>query len=108
MGLAGLAVALLGPVVGAIADHGGGQRRWLTATTALCVLPTAALWWVMPHSPHLIGALLLVGLATIGMELASVFYNALLPRLAASDAAALGEDIIAARAEIKAPADPWA
>ena len=82
VGLAGLAVALLGPVVGAIADHGGGQRRWLTATTALCVLPTAALWWVTPHSPHVLGALLLVGVATVGMELASVFYNALLPRLA--------------------------
>ena len=82
VGLAGLAVALLGPVVGAIADHGGGQRRWLAAATALCVLPTAALWWVTPHAPHVVGALLLVGVATIGMELASVFYNALLPRLA--------------------------
>jgi UMF1 family MFS transporter len=82
VGLAGLAVALLGPVVGAIADHGGGQRRWLAATTALCVLPTAALWWVTPHSPHVLSALLAVGVATIGIELASVFYNALLPRLA--------------------------
>ena len=82
VGLAGLAVALLAPLVGAIADHGGGQRRWLAATTALCVLPTAALWWVTPHSPHVVTALLLVGVATIGMELASVFYNALLPRLA--------------------------
>lgn len=82
VGLAGLAVALLGPVVGAIADHGGGQRRWLTATTALCVLPTAALWWVTPHSPHAASALLLVSVATVGIELASVFYNALLPRLA--------------------------
>ena len=82
VGLAGLAVALLGPVVGAIADHGGGQRRWLAAATALCVLPTAALWWVTPHAPHVVGALLLVGVATVGMELASVFYNALLPRLA--------------------------
>ena len=85
VGLAGLAVALLGPVVGAIADHGGGLRRWLLGTTALCVLPTAALWWVLPNSPHLVGALLLVGLATIGMELASIFYNALLPRLAPAE-----------------------
>jgi UMF1 family MFS transporter len=82
VGLAGLVVALLGPVMGAIADHGGGQRRWLAATTALCVLPTAALWWVTPHSPHVLGALLLVGIATVGIELGSVVYNALLPRLA--------------------------
>jgi UMF1 family MFS transporter len=82
VGLAGLVVALLGPVMGAIADHGGGQRRWLAATTALCVLPTAALWWVTPHSPHVLGALLLVGVATVGIELGSVIYNALLPRLA--------------------------
>lgn len=82
VGLAGLAVALLGPVVGAIADHGGGQRRWLTATTALCVSPTAALWWVTPHSPHAVAALAAVGVATVGIELGSVFYNALLPRLA--------------------------
>lgn len=85
VGIAGLMVALLGPICGAIADHGGRLRRWLIATTALCVLPTAALWWVTPHSPQLVGALLLVGLATIGMELASVFYNALLPRLAPAD-----------------------
>lgn len=82
VGLAGLVVALLGPVIGAITDHGGGQRRWLAATTALCVLPTAALWWVTPHSPHVFGALLLVGIATVGIELGSVVYNALLPRLA--------------------------
>jgi antitoxin (DNA-binding transcriptional repressor) of toxin-antitoxin stability system len=32
---------------------------------------------------------------------------ALLPRLTPSDAAAFGEDIGAARAELQAPADPW-
>ncbi|WP_440940807.1 MFS transporter [Immundisolibacter sp.] len=82
VGLAGLVVALLGPVAGALADHGGGQRRWLLAATALCVLPTAALWWVQPQASNLIIPLLLVGIAAVGMELASVFYNALLPRLA--------------------------
>jgi len=85
LGIAGLVVALLGPVLGAVADHGGGLRRWLLGTTALCVLPTAALWWVLPHSPHLTGALLLVGVASIGIELASIFYNALLPRLAPAE-----------------------
>lgn len=85
LGIAGLVVALLGPVLGAMADHGGGLRRWLLGTTALCVLPTAALWWVLPNSPHLVWALLLVGLASVGMELASIFYNALLPRLAPAD-----------------------
>ncbi len=82
IGLSGLLVAVLSPILGAIADQGGGIRAWLIGTTALCVLPTAALWWITPHSPYLITALVLVGTAALGMELASVFYNSLLPRLA--------------------------
>src|SRR3546814_1879005 len=37
LSLSGLALALLAPVLGAIADQGGGRKPWIGAFTALAV-----------------------------------------------------------------------
>jgi UMF1 family MFS transporter len=84
--LAALAVALLSPVLGAIADRGGSRKPWLLALTLLSIAATALLWFVHPHPGHAGRALVLVALATVGFELASVFYNAMLPALAPREA----------------------
>lgn len=81
VGLAGLLVALGGPVLGAVADQGGRRKPWLGAFTVLAVLGTASLWWVVPGMQPVWLALLLVGLATVAAEFAVVFYNAMLPSL---------------------------
>ncbi len=84
--LAALSVAVLSPVLGAIADRGGRRKPWLFAFTALCIAATALLWFVLPGTGYATRALVLVAVATVGFELASVFYNAMLPDLAAKEA----------------------
>ncbi len=82
MAAAGLAIAILSPVLGAIADHTGRRKPWLGLFTALTVAFTAALWWVTPQPSSMALALVAVGLATVAFELANVFYNATLPGVA--------------------------
>ncbi|WP_448190311.1 MFS transporter [Azospirillum sp. sgz301742] len=82
MALSGFAVAVLSPVLGAVADHTGRRKPWLALFTALTVAFTAALWWVTPQPSSMILALVAVGLSTIAFELANVFYNASLPGVA--------------------------
>jgi UMF1 family MFS transporter len=80
--LAGLAVAILGPFIGAIADQGGRRKPWIAVFSLLCIIPTGLLWWAYPSNEVLIFALLMVGLSTVGSEFSYIFYNAMLPDLA--------------------------
>ena len=80
---AGLTVALLAPLVGALADRGGLRIRLLAMATATCVVATGALAFVAPGSPRsALLALILFALADIGFELGMLFYNALLTTVA--------------------------
>lgn len=78
---ASLVVALAGPMVGAIADQGGRRKVGIAAFTSWAVVATALLWTVRPETTSLWPAMLLVGIAIIGTELAGVLYNAMLPDL---------------------------
>lgn len=82
MGLAGLMIAVLGPLCGAAADHTGRRKPWLAAMTALTVVPTALLWFVTPEPSSTLLALVLVVVSTVGFEMGMVFYNAMLPSVA--------------------------
>ena len=82
LGASGVAVALAAPVIGAIADRTGRLKPWVGGLTLAAALLTAALWFVRPQESDVLRALVLVALADIAIELATVFYNALLPRLA--------------------------
>ncbi|UCH74954.1 MAG: MFS transporter [Rhodospirillales bacterium] len=81
VGAAGLAVALLGPVLGAIADQGGRRKPWLSVFTAGGVLTTALLWFTLPDPAFIPWALILLALSSIAFEFGMVFYNAMLPDL---------------------------
>jgi UMF1 family MFS transporter len=81
VGIAGLIVAFSAPLFGAIADQGGRRKPWIGAFTLLCILATAALWWVRPDTQAILPAMLLAGFATVAAEFAFVFYNAMLPSL---------------------------
>ncbi len=85
IGFAGLAVALGGPILGAIADHTGRRKPWIVTFTLLCVAATGLLWFVTPEHSSVALAVLLVALGTIGSEFANIFYNAMLPGLTRSD-----------------------
>ncbi|HRJ61707.1 MAG TPA: MFS transporter [Azospirillaceae bacterium] len=82
MSLAGLALLLLSPVLGAVADRAGPRKPWLAAMTGICVAATLSLWWVRPDPADLMFALVMAGLATVAFELAGVFYNAMLAEVA--------------------------
>ncbi len=57
-------VALLSPVLGAVADHGGRRKAWLAACVAAAVVPTALLWFAAPDPSWIVPAMLLIGLAS--------------------------------------------
>jgi UMF1 family MFS transporter len=85
LGIGGVFVALIAPVLGAAADQMGRSKPWIALFTAVCVLATALLWFIEPAPTHTIPALLLVVVGMVGSEFAVVFYNAMLPRLADPD-----------------------
>jgi UMF1 family MFS transporter len=80
---AGLAIALLSPALGAVADAGGRRRLMLGLCTGVMVAATAGIWFAEPRPEDALWALACVGLATVAFELGAVFYNSLLPEVAA-------------------------
>ncbi len=83
---AGLLIALLSPVLGAIADASGRRKPWIAAFGAMLVIGSSLMWFGKPGDPSVILPLLLAyGLATIGAEFATVFNNAMMPTLVPPD-----------------------
>lgn len=82
IGLAGVVIAAAGPILGAVADQAGRRKPWIALFTLVCVVPTALMWYVRPTPDYTGLALVLAGIATVGVEIASIFYNAMLPDLA--------------------------
>ncbi|WP_374645495.1 MFS transporter [Tabrizicola sp.] len=87
LGLASLAVAVLAPVLGAIADSTGRRMVWVRTFSLFYVIGSAGLWWVAPGGGEgmLLLAVALFGLGFIGMEFATIFTNALMPSLTQAD-----------------------
>jgi len=71
--------ALISPVLGAIADHSAGKKRFLLFFTILCILATASLYFVGKGDIFL--AIVIFVLANVGFEAGLVFYDAFLPEL---------------------------
>src|SRR5712672_812392 len=83
---AGLLIALMSPVLGAIADASGRRKPWIAAFGALLVIGSCLMWFGKPGDPRVIVPLLLAyGVATIGVEFATVFNNAMMPTLVPPD-----------------------
>lgn len=83
VGIAMLTVALISPVLGAIADFSAAKKRFLLFFTTLCILFTCLLFFIQPGYVAL-GMIFFI-LAEIGYRSSQVFYNGLLPEVA-SDA----------------------
>jgi UMF1 family MFS transporter len=73
-------VALTSPLMGGIADFGGGRKKFLFIYTALSVGAIASL--SILEKGMVIEGFLLIVIANIGMEGGLVFYNSFLPRIA--------------------------
>ena len=74
--IAGAVIAILAPILGAIADRGGTRKKFMFAWTVLGVIATAALYFTAKG--EWIAALALFVLATIGFNGGIVFNDALL------------------------------
>src|ERR1700730_10340742 len=82
----GLTIALLSPVLGAIADASGRRKPWIAAFGALLVIGSCLMWFGRPGDVSVVPPLLLAyGIATIGVEFATVFNNAMMPSLVPPD-----------------------
>lgn len=79
---AGILIAVLSPVLGAIADASGRRKPWIAAFGAMLVIGSCLMWFGRPGAPELIAPLLFAyAVATIGVEFATVFNNAMMPTL---------------------------
>jgi len=83
--IAALCIAVLSPLLGAIADRGGHRRALLAACTFCTAVFTGLTWYAQPDPSWTIWALTCVGLATIAFELGTVFYNAMLPEVTTAE-----------------------
>lgn len=83
VGIAMLVVALISPVLGAIADFTAAKKKFLFGFTTVSCIFTALLFFV-EKGDVVIGMLFFI-LAEIGYRGAQVYYNSLLPEIAAED-----------------------
>ena len=83
IGISGIGVAVLSPVLGAIADAGGRRKPWLLVFTLLCATAAALLWFAEPDSSFLLWAMFWVIVGNFAFEFGVVFNNAMLPDLVA-------------------------
>jgi UMF1 family MFS transporter len=83
---AGMTIALLSPVLGAVADASGRRKPWIAAFGAMLVIGSALMWFGKPGDASVIAPLLLAyAIATVGVEFATVFNNAMMPTLVPPD-----------------------
>lgn len=87
LAIASATVAILAPILGAIADGTGRRLVWVWTFSAFYVIGSFGLWWVAPGGTEgmLFWAVCLFGIGFIGMEFATIFTNALMPSLTQSD-----------------------
>src|ERR1700681_3771350 len=82
----GLMIALMSPLLGAIADAGARRKPWIAAFGALLVIGSCLMWFGKPGDASVIPPLLLAyAIATVGVEFATVFNNAMMPSLVPPD-----------------------
>lgn len=81
----GISLALMAPIMGAVADQGGARKPWIAILSILMVLGCFSLWWGMPQSTTagIFAVAISLYIATLAFDLTSVFHNAMLPNLIA-------------------------
>ena len=78
--ISSILIALLSPIMGAIADMGGYRKLFLVFWTWVCILFSFLLY--LPQQGDVFSALLFFCIANIGFEMGGVFLNAYLPEIA--------------------------
>jgi UMF1 family MFS transporter len=79
--IGGATVAVLAPLLGAIADRTGARKRWVLAFSVPYVLGCLGFWLAAPGMPDPRLVLVFYLVAFLGSEFGQVFTNAMLPGL---------------------------
>ncbi len=84
VGAAGLVIAFAAPLLGSVADRCGPlmRLRFVWVFSLLYVVGAAGLWAAAPDEPRLVLTLIFFGIGLVGMEMATIFTNAIMPDLA--------------------------
>lgn len=80
--LAGAAIAILSPFLGAVADAGGPRKPWIAFFQLFTILGCFMLWWAEPGASILF-VMVAILIATVGAEFSILFNNSQLPAIAA-------------------------
>jgi len=81
-GTAGLAIALLAPILGTLADATGPRKPWIAGFGLLVALGSAFLYLATPGGTAPIPLVLIAfAIGLIGVEFAAVFNNSMMPAL---------------------------
>lgn len=83
--IAGLCIAFLAPVLGAVADAAGKRLPWIWFFSAVYFVGALGLWYTEPSSFSIPVALAFFGLGLFGAEFALIFTNAMLPSLGSKE-----------------------
>lgn len=78
--ISGIVIALLSPVLGAIADASGGRKKWIGFFAVIKISALSLLWFAAPGSALWLPMLCII-LATIAAEFSIVFNDSMMPRL---------------------------
>jgi len=81
IGAAGIVIAILAPILGAIADNSGNRVRWVWMFSVMYFIGAFGLWWSAPADFNLYFVLFSFAIGLIGMEFATIFTNSMLPDL---------------------------
>lgn len=81
--MAGVIIALVAPILGAVADAGGRRKPWLLAFSIVLGLTAASLWYALPNEQGLPFFVVCIILVTTfaSFDFTAVFHNAMLPTL---------------------------
>ncbi|RME18795.1 MAG: MFS transporter [Alphaproteobacteria bacterium] len=78
---AGVLIAILAPILGAIADNSGNRLRWIWGFSALYVIGSFGIWYSAPDNFNVFWVMGFFAIGLIGMEFATIFTNSMLPDL---------------------------
>lgn len=78
--VSGIIIAVLSPVLGAIADATGPRKPWIGFFAVIKIISLALLWFAAPGSPIIYPAIFLA-LATVAAEFSIVFNDSMMTRL---------------------------
>lgn len=79
--VSGILIALMAPVLGAIADLSGRKMPWIWVFSALYTVGAAGLWLAVPTALPVYTVLSFFIMGMIGLEFTTIFTNAMLPTL---------------------------